>query len=92
MPRRYFEYLYTEISVALNHRISGYALWLLIWESGGDPDDLSRAQVRVFVEQQLGSLLAEEGGRLEPRARRRLERRLLAFDPRYPTPEERLAA
>ena len=53
MSRRYYEYLYTEISVAAKHRISGYSLWLLIWEAGGDPDDLSRDQVRVFVEQHL---------------------------------------
>ena len=92
MSRRYYEYLYKEISVAAKHRISGYGLWLLIWEAGGDPDDLSRDQVRVFVEQHLSALLAEEGCRLDRRARARLEKRLLRFDPRFPTPEERLAA
>ena len=92
MSRRYYEYLFTEISVTVEHRISGYGLWLLIWESGGDPDDLTREQVRVFVDRHLSALLSEEGCRLDRRARARLEKRLLRFDPRYPTPEERLAA
>lgn len=92
MSRRYFEHLYAEICVAVKHRISRYELWLLVWESGGDPDDLTSEQVRVFVREHLDSLLSEEGSPLEGRPRKRLEARLLDFDPRYPTPEEWLAA
>lgn len=91
MSRRYFEHLYNEISVAVGRRISSYALWLLVWESGGDPDQLSPEHARVFVENHLPSLLAEEGCPLEGRARKRLEKRLLRFDPRHPTPAEWLA-
>jgi hypothetical protein len=88
MERRYFEYLYNEICVALNCRVSRYDLWLLVWNSGGDPDELSRDQVRLFLERGLDPLLSEEGAALLPRARRRLERRLIAFEPDHPTPEE----
>jgi hypothetical protein len=88
MQRRYFEHLYNEICVAVNRRVSRYDLWLLVWDGGGDPDDLTRSQARDFVENRLSALLLEEGTSLRPRARRRLERRILRFDPRHPTPEE----
>ncbi len=87
MQRRYFEHLYKEICVAAGRRISRYDLWLLLWE-GGDPDELTRDQAAYFVEHNLSSVLAEQGVRLEPRAQRRLERAILRFDPRHPTPEE----
>lgn len=92
MSRRTFEHLYNEISVAAGRRVSRYGLWLLVWESGGDPDELTREQVRCFVDRQLGTLLREEGVVLADRDRHRLERTLLAFDPRHPTPEEWMAA
>jgi hypothetical protein len=91
MHRRYFEHLYNEICVAADRRISRYDLWLLVWEGGGDPDEMSRSSARYFVENNLSALLAEEGVRLAPRARRRLERHILRFDPRHPTPEEWIA-
>jgi hypothetical protein len=91
VERRTFEFVYVEISLALSRRISRYDLWVRIWESGGDPDDLDRAQVRRFVERGLDGLLTEEGVRLAPRARRRLERRLCGFEPSAPTPEEWLS-
>ena len=91
MGRRYFDHLHAEISVALDRRISRYDLWLAICDAGGDPDALDRTQVTRFVQQALGRLLREEGARLAPRARRRLERRLLRFDPDSPTPAEVLA-
>ena len=91
MGRRYFEHLYSEICVALGRRISRYDLWLLVWEAGSDPDELTREHARHFLENQLPSLLAEEGAALDPRSTRRLERRILRFDPRHPTPEERFS-
>ena len=91
MERRYFDFLYTEISTALGERVSRYDLWLAVWNSGGDPDDLTHTQVQSFLETGLARLLREEGKTLQPRACRRLSRRLLAFDPRFPTPEERIA-
>ena len=43
---------------------------------------------RYFVENNLSDLLAEEGLSLSDRARRRLEKSILRFDPHHPTPEE----
>ena len=88
MSRRYFDHMYNEICVASQKRVSRYGLWLLVWEAGGDPDDLTRDQVRTFLSNQLDLLLQEEGVRLAPRTRKRLERDLLGFDPHNPTPEE----
>lgn len=88
MQRRYFEHLYKEICVVLGRRISRYDLWLMVWESGGDPDDLTPLQARRFVEAGLGRLLREEGARLPLRDHTRLASRILHFDPRFPTPEE----
>ena len=88
MPRRYFDHLYAEICVALGRRVSRYAVWLMVWEAGGDPDDLTAHQARTFVEEHLDALLREEGAALAPQARRRLERSILEFAPDHPTPEE----
>jgi hypothetical protein len=88
VQRRYFDHLYNEVCVALGRRISRYDLWLMVWESGGDPDDLTPLQARRFVEAGLGRLLGEEGAHLPDRDRARLASRLLHFDPRFPTPEE----
>ncbi len=92
MPRRYFEHLYTEICVAVDRRISRYDLWLRLWDDGGDPDELTPLQARYFVENNLSSLLAEQSCTLSGRDRNRLERRILRFDPRHPTPEEWLGS
>ena len=88
MQRRYFEHLYSEICVAVNRRISRYDLWLRVGDGGGDPDELTHPQARYFVENDLSQLLVEEGTSLSSRARRRLEKRILRFDPDHPTPEE----
>ena len=88
MQRRYFDHLYNEICVAVNRRISRYDLWLKVWDGGGDPDDLNREQAHYFVDNHLSALLAEEGSCLRGKPRRRLERRILDFDPKHPTPEE----
>jgi len=91
MQRRYFDWIHVEISLALDRRISRYGLWLAIWEQGGDPDRLSCGEARHFVENGLSPLLEAEGARLSRRSRKRLDRRILHFDPRFPTPEEWLA-
>ncbi len=92
MSRRYFDHVYKEICVAAGRRLSRYGLWLLIWEAGGDPDDLRRGQLRTFVEHHLDTFLCEEGVRLDARPRKRLARALLGFDPAHRTPEEWLTA
>jgi hypothetical protein len=92
MQRRYFEHLYNEICVAVNRRISRYDLWLLVWDGGSDPNELTHPQARSFVENNLSVILAEQGTSLNHRARRRLEKRILRFDPHHPTPEEWLTS
>ncbi len=88
MRRRYFEHIYNEICVAGQRRISRYALWLVIFELAGDPEILTRPEARLFVENDLDALLDEQGVSLDPRAKRRLEKSILRFDPSHPTPEE----
>jgi hypothetical protein len=92
MRHRYFNHLYNEICVAVGRRISRYNFWLLMGEDGGDPSQLNHLQARGFVENCLDELLHQEGVSLDPRARRRLERSILCFDPNYPTPEEWMTA
>jgi hypothetical protein len=92
MQRRYFEHIYVEICVAVNRRISRYDLWLRLGDGGGDPDELTRAEARNFVDHGLSALLSEEGASISDRVRRRLEKRILRFDPHHPTPEEWLAS
>jgi hypothetical protein len=89
--RRYLDWIHVEISLALDRRVSRYALWLAIWELGGDPDRLSREEARRFVEAGLTPFLESQSAPLSDRARRRLAARILRFDPRFPTPEEWLA-
>ncbi len=91
MPSRYFEFCYQEICLAVGRRISRYDLWLHVWNAGGDPDDMTREQAHIFIEDEMPAVFAEEGVVFEGRPRRRLERRLLAFDPTHPTPEEHVA-
>jgi hypothetical protein len=88
MERRAFDHLYAEISVFVGRPISRYDLWLAVWNHGGDPDELSRESVRRFVAEGLSAVLREEGVTSSPRSRRTLVSALLAFDPRFPTPEE----
>ncbi len=85
---RTFDFLYREICVALNRRISRYQLWLFVTELGFDTNELSHDDVVSFVENGLSVILERERQVLETRTRRQLQKRLLGFDPRYPTPEE----
>ena len=84
MDRRSFDFLYAEICVAINRRLSRYALWLLVAEHPGG----TQAERQLFFDDCVTKFLALEGESLSPRARRRLDRRLKAFDPRHPSPEE----
>lgn len=88
MPRRGFEHLYAELCLAVNQRVSRYALWLLVWESGADPDELSREQAHDIVDYHLTDLLHDEGLSLDRKRHSRLSRNVLRFDPRHPTPQE----
>lgn len=88
MSRRLFDHLYAELCVAAGRRASRYDLWLRVWETGGDPEDLTQEALQRFLAEGLDALLREERISLPRRARGRFERAVMDFDPRFPTPEE----
>ena len=92
MERRRFDHLFVELSVALGELAPRYALWLRLAELGWTPETLRRDAVIAFCRQDLSGFLADHGLRLAPRKLRRLIRSVARFDPRYPTPEERMNA
>jgi hypothetical protein len=65
-----------------------WALWTALREAGCDPERLGRDELLAFCDAGLPGFVAGLGLALEPRAERRLRRRLARFDPRYPAPEE----
>jgi hypothetical protein len=89
--RRRFDHLILELSLALDHNLSRYPLWLTFKELGVDPDQLSREVVIEFCDEHLGSFLEKLGSKLTPRQARRLRRAVARFDPELPTPYERMA-
>lgn len=91
MDRRRFDHLYEELSLALGRLAPRYALWLYVGQVGLEPDRLSRADVVNFCRQHLTRFLSDQGLSLLPRRRRRFERTVARFDPRYPTPYEHMA-
>ena len=88
MQRRRFENLVLELSLAAGRLVPRYRLWLLLQHEGADPAQLDETALRAFCDRHLERFLCQEGARLSPRALRRLRRRLLRFDPTYPTPYE----
>jgi hypothetical protein len=88
MERRYFEFVYAEVCVAVERRLSRYDLWLLLSDAPMDRNRLSGDEARVFVDRILNRLPRRDNEVLTPRARKRLLRRLTTFDSRHPTPEE----
>jgi hypothetical protein len=89
--RRRFEHLLAEISVAVDTRISRYALWLRLREEDMDPEALSRTDALAFCNGALPGFLAERRLALSERERRRLVRSVGRFDAELPTPEERFS-
>jgi len=91
MDRRWFDHLFTELSVALGRRAPRYALWLALGELGVDPAKLGREDVVGFCDRELPSFLAEHRLALTARAEQRLQRSIRRFDPRHPSPAEHMA-
>jgi hypothetical protein len=89
--RRGFDHLVAEASVAAGRLLPRYALWLRLRELGFDPERLTRDEALAFCRAGLRDFLREHCVALPEAARRRMERRVARFDPRQPTPEERLA-
>lgn len=90
--RRRFDHLHVEICVAVRTRVSRFALWLELREIGADPEQLAREDALAFCDARLERFLRARGLAVRPRAKRRLRRAVARFDPRLPTPYERLAA
>lgn len=90
MRRRLFDHFFTELSVALGRVAPRYPLWMALAEAGADPDFLDRPALRRFLDGSLQTFLADHGEHLSPSALRRLRRRVLAIDPRHPTPYEHM--
>ena len=92
MDRRRFQHLFVELSVALGELAPRYALWLRIGELGWEPETLGRDAVVAFCREDLEPFLREHDLALSRWKFRRLVRAVSRFDPRYPTPEERMNA
>ena len=79
--RKRFDHLVRELSLALGRPIPRYRLWLRLHEIGLDPERITGPMAIAFCEGPLSDFLADEGFRLGRRARRRLHKELLYFDP-----------
>lgn len=89
--RSTFDHLHAELSIGVGCVVPRYTLWLHVREIGLDPEELDREQALAFCRRHASEFLAEIGLPLAPRAARRVERALVRFDPRYPTPSEQAA-
>ena len=92
MRRRRFDHLYLELCLTLGARLPRFELWMALAEAGSTPEDLARGDALAFCDEGLQTFLRSRGYRLGPVPARRLRRAVALFDPRYPTPYERLAA
>ena len=88
LGRRRFEHLVVELSVAVGRVVPRYALWMQLSELGAPAERLEADQIEEFFAQHLTDFLAAHDLDLSPRARRRLERSVRRFDPRFPSPYE----
>jgi len=86
--RRGFEFLFVELSLALERLVPRYPLWLGLQALGWDPMALTGSQMITFCDRHLEAFLAEHGLALAPRRAQRLRREIRRFDPRHPTPYE----
>lgn len=92
VARRRLDHLHAEICVAAGRRLSRFALWMALAESGARPASLAQEDVIRFCGGALERFLREREVELPPPRLRRLVRRVARFDARWPTPEERLGS
>lgn len=88
MPRRRFEHLIVELSVAAGSTVPRYPLWILLGEQFGSPEHLPRAAAVAFCDLHLDDFLSEQHLSISPPAKRRLRRAISRFDARQATPYE----
>jgi hypothetical protein len=90
MGRRVFHRLLVEISLAVGHCVSRYALWMYLHELGLHPEQMTARDAAALCGAPLRRFLAEQGLRVEPGELRKLERQLARINPYRPEPYERL--
>ena len=88
MSRKRFDHLFVELSVSVGKRVPRYALWLELHDLGWNPESLRVAEALEFCDGQMEGFLSHRGLKISPRARNRLRRELVKFDPTRPLPEE----
>jgi hypothetical protein len=90
MGRRVFNRLVVEISLAVGHCVSRYALWMYLHQLGFDPEQMTARDAAALSGAPLQRFLAEQGLRVETGELRKLERQLARINPYRPEPYERL--
>jgi len=90
MGRRVFNRLVIEISLAVGHCVSRYALWVYLHELALDPEQMSAQDAADLCGVRLRRFLAAEGIRLEPGELHRLERQIRGINPFRPDPYDRI--
>jgi hypothetical protein len=92
LGRRRFDYLHTELSVALGVAVPRFDLWMELHECNIDPERLTREEAIAFCDGPLKPYLHRCGLSLRRRALRRLCRKVGEYDPDLATPYDRFAA
>ena len=91
VERRWFNHLFTELSVASGQIVPRYELWLRIGDLGVDPARLERGDVFSFCDEHLPAFLSEHQLAMSKRSHRKLLQSLRSFDPAQLSPEEHMA-
>jgi hypothetical protein len=90
MGRRVFNRLVIEISLAVGHFISRYALWMYVHELDLDPEEMTAQDAAALCGVPLRRFLATQAIRLEPGELRRLESRIRKINPYRADPYDRV--
>jgi hypothetical protein len=90
MGRRVFNRLVIEISLAVGHCISRYALWMYVHELDLDPEEMTAEDAAGLCGVPLRRFLASQAIRLDPVQLRRLEGRIRRINPYRADPYDRV--
>jgi hypothetical protein len=90
MGRRVFNRLVIEISLAVGHCVSRYALWMTMHELDIDPEQMTAQDAAGFCGAPLRRFLAAQGIRLEPGELHRLEKQIRGINPYRADPYDRI--
>ena len=90
MGRRVFNRLVIEISLAVGHCISRYALWMYVHELELDPEQMTAQDAAELCGTPLRRFLATQGIRLEPGELHKLESQIRRINPYRADPYDRV--